>query len=115
AVGKVDFANSCSPAVQEDFARGVAMLHSFWYTAGEQTFRAVLDKDPGCAIAAWGIASLMMNNPLAGVGSSPTDAVKGQAALDQARTVGAKTQRERDYIEAVGAYYQDFAARPERE
>src|SRR3954452_5034748 len=66
ALWRVDFANSCSPAVQEDFARGGAMLHSFWYSVGEQTFRAVLDRDPGCAIAAWGIASLMMNNPLAG-------------------------------------------------
>ncbi len=35
AVGKVNFANSCIPAVQEDFARGIAMLHSFWYTAAE--------------------------------------------------------------------------------
>src|SRR3982751_4331985 len=114
AVGKVAFANSCTQAVQEDLARGVAMLHSFWYSAGERTFRRVLDTDPGCAIAGWGIASLMMNNPLAGVGSSPTEAEKGQAALAQARAIGAKTQRERDYIEAVGAYYQDFAARPER-
>ena len=29
-VGKVAFANSCSPAVQAEFLRGVAMLHSFW-------------------------------------------------------------------------------------
>ena len=114
-VGKVAFANSCAPAVQEDFAQGVAMLHSFWYTAGEQAFRRVLEKDPGCAIALWGIASLMMNNALAGVGSSPAEAAKAQAALVQARATGGATERERDYIEAVGAYYQDFAAHPERE
>lgn len=29
--GKVDFQNSCSPAVQESFQRAVAMLHSFRY------------------------------------------------------------------------------------
>lgn len=115
AVGTVAFANSCSPAVQQDFARGVAMLHSFWYTAGEQAFRGVLEKDPSCAIAAWGIASLMMNNPLAGVGSNPVEAAKGRAALDQARAIGGKTVREQDYIAAVGAYYEDFANRPERE
>ncbi len=113
-VGKVAFANSCTPAVQADFLRGVAMLHSFWYTAGEDTFRAVLAKDPTCAIALWGVASLLMSNPLAGVGSSPKDAEKAQAALEQARKIGAKTERERDYIEAVGAYYQDWANRPER-
>lgn len=114
-VGKVEFANSCSPAVQDDLARGVAMLHSFWYSAGEKVFRQVLEKDPGCALAGWGIASLMMNNPLAGVGSNPADAAKGAAALAQARSIGAKTQRERDYIEAVGTYYQDFSTRPERQ
>ena len=76
-VGAVTFANSCSPAVQQDLGRGIAMLHSFWYSAGEQTFRAVLAKDPGCAIADWGIASLMMNNPLAGVGSTPAEAGHG--------------------------------------
>jgi tetratricopeptide (TPR) repeat protein len=114
-VGKVAFANSCAPAIQDTLMQGVAMLHSFWYTAGEQTFRTVLEKDPSCAIAAWGIASLMMNNPLAGVGSSPAEAVKGQAALAQARAIGGGTPRERDYIEAVGAYYQDFATTPERQ
>lgn len=114
-VGKVAFANSCAPAVQSDFARGVAMLHSFWYSAGEQAFRDVLVKDPTCAIADWGIAALLMSNPLAGVGSTPKDAEKAQAAIEDARKIGAKTQRERDYIEAVAAYYQDWPQHKESE
>ncbi len=114
-LGTVAFANSCSPATQRDVLRGVAMLHSFWYSAGEQAFRDALAKDPGCAIADWGIAALMMNNPLAGIGATPSGAAKAQAALDHAHAVGAPTQRERDYIEAVGAYYKDFAIHAERE
>ena len=113
-LGKVDFANSCSPAVQADLARAVAMLHSFWYSAGEQTFREVLKKDPECAIATWGIASILMSNPLAGQGASPKGAEVAQAAIEQGRRIGAKTQRERDYIEAVAAYYADFSNRSER-
>jgi tetratricopeptide (TPR) repeat protein len=113
-VGEVSFANSCAPAVQADFARGVAMLHSFWYSAGEQTFRDVLGKDPGCAIATWGIASILMMNPLNGVGPTAKEAERAQAALELGRRTGAGTQRERDYIEAVGAYYEDWANRPER-
>src|SRR5687767_11565835 len=93
-LGKVDFQNSCSPAVQETFLRGVAMLHSFWFMEGEKTFRDVLAKDPSCAIATWGIAALRMSNPLAGDGPSPNWAVLGQAAIDQGRKIGAKTQRE---------------------
>ena len=113
-VGTVVFANSCAPAVQEDLSRGVAMLHSFWYSAGITTFRDVLAADPSCAIAYWGIASLLMNNPLAGIGSTPTDVAPAQAAVAEARRIGAKTQRERDYVEAVGVYYDNFATTTER-
>src|SRR5688572_18157167 len=62
-LGKVTFANSCDAKVQADLQRAMAMLHSFWFTAGEQTFRRVLEQDPRCAIAHFGIAALMMNNP----------------------------------------------------
>jgi tetratricopeptide (TPR) repeat protein len=113
-LGKVDFPNSCSPAVQAKFLRGVAMLHSFWYSAAERAFEEVGAEDNSCAIAAWGFASILMNNPLAGVGAAPKDAPRAQGAIDKGRRMGAKTERERDYIEAVAAYYDDFANRPER-
>jgi hypothetical protein len=112
-VGNVTFSNSCAPAVRADLASGVAMLHSFWFSAGEQVFRNVLARDPKCAIAYWGIASLLMLNPLSGVGPLPKDAEKAQAMLELARQIQT-TPREHAYIEAVGAYYQDWANRPER-
>jgi tetratricopeptide (TPR) repeat protein len=114
-LGKVAFPISCDPKVQASFERAVAMLHSFWYSAGEQAFREVLKADPQCAIATWGIASILMSNPLAGQGASPKGAEAAQAAIDEGRRIGAKTERERDYIEAVAAYYKDFSTRPERE
>ncbi len=113
-LGRVKFANSCDPKVQVQVERGVAMLHSFWESATEATFRHVLEHDPKCAIANWAIASILMNNPLAGIGASPKSAEKAQAAIDAGRQIGAGTQRERDYIEAVAAYYQDFGNRSER-
>src|SRR6185436_3062131 len=67
-----------------------------------------------CGIATWGIAAILMSNPLAGIGPSPQWAERGKTAIDDGRKVGAKTQRERDYIEAVAAYYEDWANRPER-
>lgn len=114
-LGKVSFPTSCDPKVQPAFDRAVAMLHSFWYSAGEKAFRDVLKDDPQCAIATWGIASILMSNPLAGQGASPKGAEQAQAAIDEGRRIGAKTQRERDYIDAVAAYYQDFATRSEKE
>src|SRR4051812_14645773 len=113
-LGKVAFQNSCDPKVQPLFLQGVAMLHSFWYSAAEKTFRDVLAQDPTCAIAAWGVASILMSNPLAGQGASAKGAEQAIAALEQGRKIGAKTQRERDYVEAVGAYYEDWANRSER-
>src|SRR5213076_862617 len=113
-VGKVEFQNSCSPAVQEKLLGGIAMLHSFYYSAAQKAFEEVAAEDNSCAIAAWGYASILMSNPLAGQGASAKDAPRAQGAIDKGRKMGAKTERERDYLEAVAAYYDDFAGRPER-
>ena len=114
-LGKVEFQNSCSPAVQEKLLRGIAMLHSFYYSATQRAFEEVAAEDPSCAIAAWGYASILMSNPLQGIGASPKAAQQAQAAIDKGRQMGAKTERERDYLEAVAAYYENFASRTERE
>jgi hypothetical protein len=89
------------------------MLHSFWFSESEKTFRAVLAQDPACAIATWGIAAALMANPLAGHGPSPQDAQRAQAVIAEGRGIGAQTQRERDYLDAVAAYYQAWETRPE--
>ena len=107
-LGKVRFANSCDAKVQPELQRAVAMLHSFWYSAGDKAFRQVLADDPGCAVATWGIASLLMNNPLAGQGASPQAAATAAAAIEQGRRVGARTERERDYIEALMLMYANY-------
>jgi tetratricopeptide (TPR) repeat protein len=114
-LGKISaFPTSCDPAVQPEFERAVAMLHSFWYNLAESTFTDILAKDPGCTVTAWGYAAILMSNPLAGAGASPAGAAKAQAAIDNARRNPPKTQRERDYVEAVAAYYEDWANRPEK-
>jgi tetratricopeptide (TPR) repeat protein len=113
-LGKVSFANSCDAKVQKELQRAVSMLHSFWFGAGETAFRHVIEDDPSCGVATFGIAAILMANPLGGQGASPKGAEAAQAAIAQGRKVGAKTQRERDYVEAVAAYYADFASKPER-
>jgi tetratricopeptide (TPR) repeat protein len=112
--GHVQFPTSCDPKVQPLFESAVAMLHSFYYSAAEKTFRAVLAQDPSCTIATWGIAAILMGNPLSGQGARPQSAQLASAAIEQGRKNPPKTERERDYVEAVAAYYEDFSARPER-
>src|ERR1044071_8487408 len=114
-VGNIEFPNSCRPAVQEKLQRGIAMLHSFYYSATQKAFQEVAAEDDSCALAAWGYASILMLNPLAGTGASPKNAEDAQDAIEKGRKMGAKTQRERDYLEAVAAYYEDFATHSERE
>src|ERR1041384_7043654 len=111
-LGKIEFPNSCSPAVQDKLLRGIAMLHSFYYSATQRAFEEVAADDNTCVIAAWGYASILMSNPLQGVGASAKGAEQAQAAIDKGRKMGGKTERERDYLEAVAAYYEDFANRP---
>jgi hypothetical protein len=50
-LGTVSFATSCNPAVQPQFSRAMALLHSFWANDAIKTFNAVLEQDPACAIA----------------------------------------------------------------
>ena len=52
-LGKVSFPISCQPSVQDQFNRGIALLHSFAYADAEITFQHVATLDPQCAIAHW--------------------------------------------------------------
>ena len=106
-LGNVTFPTSCDPRVQEDFERGVAMLHSYWFNYAGRRFRSVLERDPACAMAYWGIALDLMGNTLAG-SPSPKDLQAGLEAIEKGRALGARTQRERDWIDAVAAYYRDY-------
>jgi tetratricopeptide (TPR) repeat protein len=105
-LGKVSFPTSCDPKVQAEFERGVAMLHSYWFNYARKTFEGVLQQDPSCAIAYWGIALDLLDNTLRGP-PPRADAQAAWEALEKARAIGAKTQRERDWIEALSAYLRD--------
>jgi tetratricopeptide (TPR) repeat protein len=110
-LGKLSFPTSCDPKVQAEFERGVAMIHSYWFLIARRTFEGVLKEDPNCAMAYWGIAIDLLNNTLAVV-PPRADAEAAWAALEKARAIGAKTERERDWIEALSAYYRDHDKTP---
>src|SRR2546421_8459071 len=105
-LGKVTFPISCGAAVSAQFERGVAMLHSYWFVESRKVFDAIVQQDASCAMAYWGLAVTALGSSLAAP-PAPKDAAAAWAALEKARAVGAKTQRERDWIEAIAAYYRD--------
>ena len=105
-LGKVTFPTSCDPDVQAEFDRGVAMLHSYWFLIARRKFEEILKQDPTCAMAYWGVAMDFLGNTLAAT-PSRADAQAAWDALEKARAAGPKTQRERDWIEALSAYFRD--------
>jgi hypothetical protein len=104
-LGKVSFPVSCDPSIQPQFNSAVAMLHSFWYEKANETFAQVTQKDPTCAMAYWGIAMTYYHQIWSP--PSPTDMKAGSAAVEKAKSIGAKAQRERDYISAIDSFYHD--------
>jgi hypothetical protein len=112
-LGTVHFANSCSKAVAQEFDRGVALLHSFWFSAAIDAFNGVVKNDPSCAMAHWGIAMSWWGNPFGGFRSA--QALKnGLAAVENAGAAAPKTERERAYLDAVEALFKDAATIPQR-
>src|SRR5215831_8108186 len=105
--GKVHFKISCTPAAQQQFDRGVAMLHSFFYPETEKAFQAIAQQEPSCAMAYWGIAISQRPNPLTAP-FAPVLLKQGWDAIQKARAAGARTQRERDWIEALAVFFQDY-------
>jgi tetratricopeptide (TPR) repeat protein len=104
-LAKVSLPVSCEPAVQMQFSSAVAMLHSFWYEKASDTFAAVAEKDSGCGMAYWGIAMTHYHPIWEAPG--PADLKAGLSSVAKAKAAGAKTQRERDYIDAIETFYKD--------
>jgi len=105
-LGKVHFGTSCNPQAQELFDRAMLYQHSFWYSASRRTFEEVLKEDPECAIAYWGIALSYLYNPHAP--PPPENLPLGLEAVKKGQALDAKTQRERDYIDAIAAMYVEY-------
>jgi len=104
-VEEVDFATSCSPAVQHQFKHAVWTLHSFWYPEALKDFTAVTVAEPDCAIGYWGIA-MSHWYPL-WYPPSPEALKAGADAVAKAMAAPTKTEREKDYIAVIAAFYRD--------
>ncbi len=113
-LGTVSFQTSCDPAVQQDFNRAVALLHSFEFRQARDTFEQILARDPSCAMAHWGIALCHWGNPFAGIKAGPALA-RGHEAVARGLATGTPTARERAYLTAVSALFADAGHVPHRD
>jgi tetratricopeptide (TPR) repeat protein len=102
-LGTVHFPTSCAAAVSGDFTRAVALLHSFGYEESRLAFEEVATKDPACGMAQWGIA-MTEYHPI-WAPPSPAELAAGKAASAKALDLGARTEREKGYKDAIAAFY----------
>jgi tetratricopeptide (TPR) repeat protein len=113
-IGTVRFETSCGAAVQPDFDRAVALLHSFEFRPAMDTFARVLEREPSCAIAYWGIALCHWGNPFAGIKSGPA-LERGWEAVQKGLSTGTPSPRERAYLDAVAELFGNASTVPHRQ
>jgi len=104
-LGNVHFATTCNEVAQRRFDRAMRYQHSFWYRASRDVFAEAAKADAECGIAYWGVALSYLDNPhgpIPGPNVAP-----GLAAIEKAKSVGAKSERERDFIDALALMYHD--------
>lgn len=104
-VGSVHFTTSCANAVQTDFQRAVALLHSFEYERARGAFQEIAKRDSNCAMAEWGIAMSHYH----GLWDNG-DTAAGREAIRKAQQIASAasvTARERAYIGALSEIYRE--------
>ena len=113
-LGAVHFATSCNEGAQKEFDRAVALLHSFQFRRSIEGFNAALKSDATCGIAYWGIALSQWSNPFVPGTKDKGQLQEGRESAQRGIAAGAKTERERAYIAAVGKLYNSFESAPQR-
>lgn len=108
--GIVHFETSCNETAQRRFDRAMRYQHSFWYQSSKEIFEETLKADPECGIAYWGIALSLLWNPH--VPTPAKNLTEGAAVIAKGKSVGAKSQRERDFIDALAVMYADHEKIP---
>jgi tetratricopeptide (TPR) repeat protein len=103
--GAVTFETSCLPEVKKDFELGLALLHSFEYDESEKAFAKVIEVDPACAMAYWGVA--MANYHPLWAPPTPLELEKGAKAIAVAQSISNKSDTESDYINAIAGFFKD--------
>ena len=104
ALGTVDFPISGSEKAQAEFTRAVALLHHMTYPQARKAFEEVARIDPTCAMAHWGIAMTLVQ-PLWPTRPGPDELRRGWEAVQKARALGPRTERERLFVEAAAAFF----------
>jgi tetratricopeptide (TPR) repeat protein len=105
----VDFPVSCSEDARTELERAIALLHHMTYPQAREAFETVAQIDPRCAMAHWGIAMTLFQ-PLWPTRPGSEDLRRGWEAVQSARALAPPTERERLFVDAAAAFFQEPAS-----
>ncbi|WP_347925343.1 hypothetical protein [Pontimicrobium sp. SW4] len=103
--GELKFSLSCSYDTREDFDMAIALLHSFQYAEAEKAFVRVIDADPNCPMAYWGVAMSIYH--AAWFPPTEKELIKASKILTIAKELS-MDNKQRDYINAIDAFYTNW-------
>ncbi len=103
--GELKFSLSCNYETRATFDLAVALLHSFQYSESEKAFVKVIDIDPNCPMAYWGVAMSIYHAAWFPPGKE--DLIRGSSILEIAKGLSMDA-KQRDYVNAIDAFYTDW-------
>jgi hypothetical protein len=107
-LGTVHFKVECNAAAQKEINLAMAYYHSFAWSYVKDPLDRALKADASCGMVHFVHALSLLDNPFGWPGNvSAKVLADGSAALDAARATGLKSERERDYVAALSAFYRD--------
>src|SRR5262249_15138711 len=112
-LGTVHLQTSCNELAQRRIDRAMRYQHSYWYVPAKEVFEEALKADSTCGMALWGVALTLLDNPHNPI--PQPNLAPGLAAIRKAKEIGAGTERERDYIDALLLMYADYDKLAHRE
>ncbi|MBE0599172.1 MAG: tetratricopeptide repeat protein [Desulfuromonadales bacterium] len=105
-LGSVDFNVSCAEATRPAFDRALGLMHHMMYVEARAAFEKIVESDPECAMAYWGVATSLFQ-PLWGTRPSSEELNRGWSLIQKAKELGPLTGREQHLVAATEAFFRE--------
>lgn len=117
SIGDIDFRVNCSEEIQADFDRALGMMHHMMYVLARDSFRQIIETDPNCAMAYWGVATTLFQ-PIWGTRPSDEDLQYGWENINKALEL-VESEREELLVKSTAEFFRepetaDFRTRIDR-
>ncbi|MCH4563274.1 hypothetical protein MKP05_09050 [Halomonas sp. EGI 63088] len=106
ALGTVDFGVSCTEASRAAFDQALAYLHHMTYELAQAGFERIVENDPGCVMAHWGVATTLFQ-PLWAIRPGAEVMNRGWRGIQEVKAHLPASERERNLVAATEAFFRE--------